>query len=106
MGEKAAADALGQLESELLQRNKRLAEDTSVSGKSQLGAHRVRTDHFKGFSADYKQTFYAENARQMQEKQEALAAEKALEAGYAEHVKRTNEAARQTGIKRHIEKTK
>lgn len=99
---KAEADALERLETKLLRSNLRLAEDTSVSGKSQLGPNRYRTDHFKGFSAAHRQTFYAENARQMKEKQDIQAAEAAHEAGYAAHVKRMNDIAREQSYKRAV----
>jgi len=100
---KAEADSLEKLESQLTMSNRRLAEDTSFSGKSQLGANRFRTDHFKGFSAAHRQTFYAENARQMQEKQDALARERDWEAGFAEHVKNVNDIARQQAHARAIQ---
>merc|ERR1712224_1146409 len=75
-------------------RNMRLAEDTSVSGRSELSQNRIRTDHFKGFSAEHRQTFYAENARQMAEKNAMLEAERARAAGYAAHVKNMYELSR------------
>merc|ERR1712159_482002 len=81
------ADALGQLETQMTLSNRRLAEDTSFSGKSELSQYRLRTDHFKGFTAAQRQEIYAENGRQMLEKQAALNAERAREAGYAAHVK-------------------
>lgn len=97
---KTQADALGKLETELLMRNMRLAEDTSVSGQSQLGPNRYRTDHFKGFSDEYRQTFYAVNARQMQENQDIKAAEAQREAGYAAHVANMNAIARKQAADR------
>jgi len=99
---KAESDSLAQLETLLTLRNRRLAEDTSFTGKSELGANRFRTDHFKGFSHAHRQTFYAENARQMQEKQDILAAERAHEAGFAAHVKNVNDVARRQAYARHI----
>jgi len=97
---KAASDALGQLETELSLRNMRLAEDTSVSGQSQLGPNRYRTDHFKGFSEEYRKTFYEVNARQMQENRDIKAAEAAHEASYAAHVANMNAIARQQAADR------
>jgi len=94
------ADALGQLETQMTLGNRRLAEDTSFSGKSELSQYRLRTDHFKGFTAAQMQETYAENARQMQEKQVALEAERAKEAGYAAHVKEMYEVSRQEAAKR------
>lgn len=99
---RAEADALEQLESKLTLSNMRLAEDVSVAGKSELSATRVRTDHFKGFSDEHRKTFYAENDRQVLEKQAALAAEKAREAGYAAHVKNMNEIARRQAAARAV----
>merc|ERR1719337_664021 len=49
---KSEADALAQLETQMTLGNRRLAEDTSFSGKSELSQYRLRTDHFKGFTAD------------------------------------------------------
>jgi hypothetical protein len=92
---KSEADALGQLETQMTLSNRRLAEDTSFSGRSELSQYRLRTDHFKGFSAAHRQEFYAENARQMQEKQAIAEAERAREAGYAAHVKNMYEVSRQ-----------
>merc|ERR1711959_203069 len=43
---------------------------------------------------------YAENARQMQEKQAAQEAERAREAGYAAHVKQMYEVSRQQAAQR------
>ena len=97
---KVQADALGELETKLLLRNMRLAEDTSVSGQSQLGVNRYRTDHFKGFSDEYRQTFYEVNARQMQENRDIKAAEAAREAGYAAHVANMNAIAREQAADR------
>ena len=74
--------------------NRRLAEDTSFSGKSELSQYRLRTDHFKGFTAAQRQDIYAENGRQVQEKQAILDAERAREAGYAAHVKNMYEVSR------------
>merc|ERR1712159_755751 len=88
------ADALGQLETQMTLSNRRLAEDTSFSGKSELSQYRLRTDHFKGFTAAQMRETYAENARQIQEKQAAQEAERAREAGYATHVKKMYEVSR------------
>jgi len=97
---KREADALGQLETQMTLANRRLAEDSSFSGKSELSQYRLRTDHFKGFTAAQMRETYAENARQMQEKQAALEAERAREAGYAAHVKKMYEVSRQQAAER------
>merc|ERR1712224_688539 len=57
-------------------------------------------DHFKGFSDEYRKTFYEVNARQMQENRDIKAAEAAHEASYAAHVANMNAIARQEAADR------
>ena len=70
-GENAAANAR---ELAHMNRNQMLCEDTAV-GESAMGEHRVRRDHFKGFSKEQTLQVYHENAMVLEEKRAIKASE-------------------------------